>query len=778
MEKLGRYEILETLGTGSMGVVYKARDTLLYREIALKTIGTGPQVDPELRERFYREARACALLQHPNIVTVFDLGEAENMAYIVMELLQGDDMRQLIEQKRPIPTDAKVELMVQVCEALGHAHKHQVIHRDIKPSNIFVQMGNKPKVLDFGIARLPSSKLTLVGRVLGTPNYMAPEQILGQGCDSRSDLFSAAVVFFEFAAGVHPFRSSFIPSRIVDGKADRLRDFDPALPYPLEVALARALEREPDKRYQTGEQFAADLRAVLQDLRAAAHGSKTAPLAAAAPQLLRKAAVEPRPQAAEPGSGTDTDFGNPPPGQESSEWRVSEFLRLLHEFDNSAAQGDLKGAQKAFYHMKKLETRDPRFSTANTEYGNRLVDLEDRLQPAQPEPPREQPKPQPPAAAAPRVVPLSPPTSPTTPRVLQQQPLPQPPPSSRNMQRSPEAPLDQTLPVAPPPSRPPMAETAIFGAPARDQRPTQPEPRREMLNPPVQQPPPPPRWDPPPPSAAPQPPPSRWDTAPRQAAAPQPPPPSRPPQSMQPPMSRPPQPMQPPPQYQPTQPHMQQQHLQPPQMQQQPVKKPGAERIVIFVAIGFFVLLLLAGAGYWFFMKEAKPLPAVGTAEVTSASAAIYEGPSTASVVQKLTQGDRVNITHAPKNMHPAWVRVQYVNGKKVSSEGYARSQDLGNWSTFALLSLFRPDDSAGQVELAGYIKSLDRLAAETTEGKDQIWIEEAMESLNLARAVRSAGNRPDEWLDRAGRALDAIPDSSDVRAQRDELRNTLRSLR
>ena len=140
MEKLGRYEILETLGTGSMGVVYKARDTLLYREIAVKTIGTGPSVDPELRERFYREARACALLQHPNIVTVFDLGEAENMAYIVMELLLGDDMRKLIEEKRQMTVDARLELMIQVCEALGHAHQHGVIHRDIKPSNIFVQM--------------------------------------------------------------------------------------------------------------------------------------------------------------------------------------------------------------------------------------------------------------------------------------------------------------------------------------------------------------------------------------------------------------------------------------------------------------------------------------------------------------------------------------------------------------------------------------------------------------------------------------------------------------
>jgi serine/threonine-protein kinase len=759
MEKLGRYEILETLGTGSMGVVYKARDTLLYREIALKTIGTGPSVDPELRERFYREARACALLQHPNIVTVFDLGEAENMAYIVMELLQGDDMRRLIEEKRSIPIESKVELMVQVCEALGHAHKHQVIHRDIKPSNIFVQMVNKPKVLDFGIARLPSSKLTLVGRVLGTPNYMAPEQILGQGCDSRSDLFSAAVVFFEFAAGVHPYRSSFIPSRIVDGKADRIRDFDPGLPYPLEVALARALEREPDRRYQTGEQFATDLRAVLQDLRAAAHGSETAPLASATPQMLRAAAVEARPAPPEPGAGTDTDFGTPPLGQESSEWRVSEFLRLLHEFDNSAAQGDLRGAQKAFYHMKKLETKDPRFGTAASEYGNRLVDLEDRLKPSEPAPPREEPKPQPPVRTVPQATPgpvppparPQPPTMPPQPQpqtvTPQPQPRPQPPPS-RPPIRPQEAALDQTLPVAPPPSRPPMADTAIYGAPKLDPRATQPEPpRREMLTPPAQMappPPPPPRWDPP-----------------QRTPVTHPPPMSRPPHQTQPPLM-------PPPYRQPQVP-----------VQPQPVKpKPGAERIVMFVAIGFVALLILAGGAYWFFMRGAKPLPAVGTAEVVSASSAIYEGPSTASMIQKLTQGDKVNVVKMPNGTHPRWLRVQYVNGKKVSDEGYARAQDLGNWSSLRLLTLFSPDDSAGQVEIAAYIKSLERLAGDTTENKDPIWLEMAMQSLNLARVAKAAGSRPDEWLDRTGRALDAIPDSSDLRGQRDDLRRTLRSFR
>lgn len=211
----------------------------------------------------------------------------------------------------------------------------------------------------------------------------------------------------------------------------------------------------------------------------------------------------------------------------------------------------------------------------------------------------------------------------------------------------------------------------------------------------------------------------------------------------------------------------------------QPVKpKPGAERIVIFVAIGFVVLLLLAGGAYWYFNRSAKPLPAVGTAEVVSASSAIYQGPSTASVIQKLTQGDRINVVKVPNTTHPRWVRVQYVSGKKVSEEGYARSSDLGNWSTLRLLTLFSPDDSAGQVEVASYIKSLERLAGETTEGKDPIWLETATQCLNLARMVRASGKAPDEWLDRASRALDAIPDTSELRGQRDDLRKTLRTFR
>src|ERR1700682_4890340 len=193
MGQLGRYEILEQMGTGSMGNVYRARDTALDREVAVKTIRTGVDVAPEVRQRFSREARACARLQHPNIITVFDLGEVDNTGYIAMEVLEGADFRRIIEERRSMTVEAKIEAFAEVCDAIAHAHRHGVIHRDIKPSNLFLTNEGLSKVLDFGIARLPSSKLTVAGQVLGTPNYMAPEQILARPSDGRADLFSAAV---------------------------------------------------------------------------------------------------------------------------------------------------------------------------------------------------------------------------------------------------------------------------------------------------------------------------------------------------------------------------------------------------------------------------------------------------------------------------------------------------------------------------------------------------------------------------------------------------------
>src|SRR6266567_5252440 len=201
MEILGKYELIDQLGSGSMGIVYRARDKSLDREVALKVLRAESQLDPEIAERFRREARACAQLHHPNIVTIYDLGEAEGgVTYIAMELLNGIDWRTAVRQQLRLPMARKIELLAEVCEGLGHAHSHGVVHRDIKPGNLFLHQPNQTqpgqtqinqtKILDFGIARLATSVLTRTGRILGTPNYMAPEQITGEKCDSRSDLFS------------------------------------------------------------------------------------------------------------------------------------------------------------------------------------------------------------------------------------------------------------------------------------------------------------------------------------------------------------------------------------------------------------------------------------------------------------------------------------------------------------------------------------------------------------------------------------------------------------
>jgi serine/threonine-protein kinase len=244
--------------------VYRARDQVLGRQIALKVMRPESQLDPEVAERFRREARACAQLQHPNIVTVYDLGEAEGGAiYIAMELLAGIDLRTAIRQRTRLPVALKIQAMALVCDALGHAHRHGIVHRDVKPSNLFLRAGGQPKILDFGIAKLATSVLTRTGKILGTPNYMAPEQITGQKCEARSDLFSVAIVAFEFLTGAHPFRAPFIPKRIVNDEPESLCEADPALPLQLQAALARGMAKDPDLRFQTGEEFASALREVL-----------------------------------------------------------------------------------------------------------------------------------------------------------------------------------------------------------------------------------------------------------------------------------------------------------------------------------------------------------------------------------------------------------------------------------------------------------------------------------------------------------------------------------
>jgi serine/threonine protein kinase len=273
MKTLGKYELLEEINAGGMGRIYRAHDRVLHRDVAIKTIYT-VLTDPEAKQRFYREARACAALNHPNIVTIYDLGEQQGNSYISMELLEGEDLRRFVDRKGTMNLNAKVDFMIEVCEGLASAHGRGIIHRDIKPGNIFITRTGRPKILDFGVARIAASNLTQPGMALGTPKYMAPEQYLGRDCTPRSDLFSAAMVFFEFLVYTHPFEGPIgtpwtaadVPTRIMKEEPILLRAFNPDLPERLEIAISKALSKDPEERHPDAGELAKELRKVSLDI--------------------------------------------------------------------------------------------------------------------------------------------------------------------------------------------------------------------------------------------------------------------------------------------------------------------------------------------------------------------------------------------------------------------------------------------------------------------------------------------------------------------------------
>jgi len=208
IRQLGRYEIIGELGQGAMGVVYKARDPLIDREVAIKTINLSLAMDErdEFEARFYQEAKAAGRLGHPNIVTIYDVGRGEEVAYIAMEYLQGRELRDILNEKPLLPLREVLSIVSQVAQGLAYAHEHDIVHRDIKPSNVMVVRDGHVKITDFGIARMASSAVrTQTGMVLGSPKYMSPEQVMGKITDHRSDIFSLGVMLYEMLTGQVPF---------------------------------------------------------------------------------------------------------------------------------------------------------------------------------------------------------------------------------------------------------------------------------------------------------------------------------------------------------------------------------------------------------------------------------------------------------------------------------------------------------------------------------------------------------------------------------------------
>ena len=265
-KQIGKYEIVGLLGKGAMGTVYKGRDPILNRFVAIKMISANLLSESELNERFLREARAAAQLNHPNIVTVYEFADDDSGVFLVMELLEGESLQQAIESNQLGGLDLRLDILEQICEGLGFAHEAEIVHRDLKPGNIHINKDGRAKLLDFGLAPLPSSEMTTTGIVMGTPNYMSPEQVNGESdVDVRSDVFSMGVICYEMLTGQKPFEADTLTQtmfRIVQGKREPLRNFS-QVPPPLATIVEQALSLDRESRPQN----ATELLIQLQDVR-------------------------------------------------------------------------------------------------------------------------------------------------------------------------------------------------------------------------------------------------------------------------------------------------------------------------------------------------------------------------------------------------------------------------------------------------------------------------------------------------------------------------------
>ncbi len=261
MEKIGKYLILEKLGQGGMGVVYKALDPLIERVVAVKMIVSNLTDEPELRARFFREGRSAGQLSHKNIVTIFDLGEERGTAYLAMEYLEGEDLRSLM-RTGSITLEEKLRIVREICEGLSHAHENKVIHRDIKPANIFLTKSGQVKILDFGLARTMQSDLTNTGQALGSPNYMSPEQVRGEDLDHRTDIFSVGVLFYELLTLRKAFQGDSFTStifKILQNDPEPIENFNSEIPPEICAIVFRALAKKPEDRYSTLDEMRRDL---------------------------------------------------------------------------------------------------------------------------------------------------------------------------------------------------------------------------------------------------------------------------------------------------------------------------------------------------------------------------------------------------------------------------------------------------------------------------------------------------------------------------------------
>jgi len=298
-DRVGRYQLIEKLGEGGMGVVYKAFDPLIERTVAVKLISGAVDDAAETRERFFAEARAAGRLSHRNIVTIYDLGEEAGHPFFAMEFLEGRDLSARIRSPEVMTLDRKLDIVAQVAEGLSFAHARGITHRDIKPANIFITKTGQVKILDFGLARLPGSQVTRSRSLLGTINYLAPEQVRGEPADQRTDIFALGVVLYEMLAGRTPFESgSFATTlhRILTEVPAPIAALDPCVRPEVSAIVDRALAKAPEERYLDASALLAD----LAECRRALRSSDCAPHA----PVDAAADVVPAPRPPAPGSSS------------------------------------------------------------------------------------------------------------------------------------------------------------------------------------------------------------------------------------------------------------------------------------------------------------------------------------------------------------------------------------------------------------------------------------------------------------------------------------------
>lgn len=270
---LGRYEIIKELGKGAMGTVYLGKDPKINRDVAIKTMALSQEFEPdeleEVKERFFREAETAGMLNHPNIVTIFDAGEEHDLAYIAMEFLDGSDLAAYTKPDKLFPVPASLKICGKVAEALHFAHAQKVVHRDIKPANIMLLRDKTVKVTDFGIARITASSKTKTGVVLGTPSYMSPEQLSGKHVDGRSDIFSLGVMLYEMLTGTRPFKGDSMATlmfQIANEPHPDIREHRPELPESVAKLLDRMLAKDPETRIANGAEVVRGIIACLKDI--------------------------------------------------------------------------------------------------------------------------------------------------------------------------------------------------------------------------------------------------------------------------------------------------------------------------------------------------------------------------------------------------------------------------------------------------------------------------------------------------------------------------------